>query len=321
MKHLWCLAILAVTLVSLSAAREDKFFDSEGVRIRYVEQGSGEPLVLIHGYSSDLERAWVNGGVFSNLATDHRVIALDLRGHGGSDKPRDPRAYGEKMGQDVVRLLDHLTLTRAHIVGYSLGAAIVAKLVTTNPERFVTATVGGGSFSRAPWTPQREQATEAAATELEGPFPFLSRILARLPREQPRPTDEALRQLSEAEVRRTQSDPKALAAFQRSSRALVVTAADMAAIRVPMLGVVGSRDGARTRLQELKAILPALKLVVIDGAVHSDVVRGADRSPEFVSALREFIAAHRIRVTQPPTMVPLVTGLETRQTIHADAAR
>jgi hypothetical protein len=95
----------------------------------------------------------------------------------------------------------------------------------------------------------------------------------------------------------------------------------MAAIRVPMLGVVGSRDGARTRLQELKAILPALKLVVIDGAVHSDVVRGADRSPEFVSALREFIAAHRIRVTQPPTMVPLVTGLETRQTIHADAAR
>jgi pimeloyl-ACP methyl ester carboxylesterase len=281
---------LWVALVSLSAVSQDQSFDSAGVRIRYVDQGSGEPIVLIHGYTSDLERGWVNGGVLSNLAADHRVIALDLRGHGRSDKPRSPSAYGEEMGRDVVRLLDHLTLSRAHIVGYSLGAVIVAKLVTTNPERFLTATLGGGSGWRA-WTARREQAAEAAAAEFEGPFPFLSRILAGVPTDQPRPTGEALRKLSEAEVQRTQSDPRALAAFQRSSHALVATAAEMAAVRVPMLGVVGSRDSARAGLQELKAILPALTLVVIDGAVHSDVVRGADRSPEFVRALREFIAA------------------------------
>jgi pimeloyl-ACP methyl ester carboxylesterase len=294
----------------LRAATEDKFFDAKGIQIRFVDQGSGEPVVLIHGYSSDIERGWVNAGVLSNLARDHRVLALDLRGHGKSGKPRDPSVYGEEMGQDVVRLLDHLNISRAHIVGYSLGAHITAKLVTTNPERFLTATLGGGAGWRT-WTPQRERAAEAAATELEGPIPFRSRVLARVPLDQPPPGDEALRTLSEAEVRRTSSDPMALAAFQRSSRALVSTAAAMAAVRVPVLGVVGSRDPALAAMQELKVILPALTLVVIDGAVHSDGVHGANKRPEFVRAIRELIVTHRNRV-EPSPMTPRTIGFEAR---------
>ena len=104
------------------AAPPDQFFDSNGVRIRYVEQGQGPAIVLMHGYTGTLDRHFVANGVFANLAKDYRVIAIDLRGHGKSGKPHDPKAYGEEMARDVVRLLDHLKIPRAHVLGYSLGA-------------------------------------------------------------------------------------------------------------------------------------------------------------------------------------------------------
>jgi pimeloyl-ACP methyl ester carboxylesterase len=126
-------ALHCVTLASVSA--DDQFFDSNGVRIRYVDQGSGPPVVLIHGFSGSLDTGWVETGVLPNLATDYRVIALDCRGHGKSDKPHDPQSYGLQMSEDVVRLLDHLNISRAHIVGHSMGAGIVAKLLITHPDR------------------------------------------------------------------------------------------------------------------------------------------------------------------------------------------
>src|SRR3990172_3098016 len=142
-QFLKCVPAILVALMPALASAQDKFFDSNGVRIRYVDQGSGQPVVLIHGFSGNIETSWMDTGVLSNLAKDHRVIALDCRGRGKSDKPRDPKAYGSEVGQDVVRLLDHLKISRAHIVGYSMGAGIVAKLLTTNPNRFLTATLGG----------------------------------------------------------------------------------------------------------------------------------------------------------------------------------
>src|SRR5207247_2144914 len=120
--------------------------------IRYVEQGSGEPVVLVHGYTSYIERAWIENnrnsppfgeGVLNALAKNYHVIAFDLRGHGKSDKPHDPAKYGAQISQDIVRLLDHLRIPRAHIIGYSYGATNTATLLSTTPDRFITATLGG----------------------------------------------------------------------------------------------------------------------------------------------------------------------------------
>jgi pimeloyl-ACP methyl ester carboxylesterase len=272
------------------ASAEDKFFNSNGVRIRYVDQGTGEPVVLVHGYTSVIERAWIETGVFPNLAKDHRVIALDLRGHGKSDKPHDPKAYAE-LGQDVVRLLDHLNVARAHIVGYSLGGAITAKLLTTNPDRFITSILGGSSGRRR-WTDQDERDAEAAAAELEGGLPYRALILSTAPTDQPRPTEEAIRKRSQEIV--ATNDPLAHAALVRARRELVVTDSQMAAVRVPTLAVVGSADRALMGVNALKAVWPALNVVVIQGAVHSSAnERGAPRRPEFVGAIREFVAAHK----------------------------
>jgi len=127
------LITLAVVLfLAATAHAQDRYFDSAGVRIRYVDRGKGEPVVLLHGNGGSLQ-GWFDSGIAANLERDYRVIALDARGHGQSGKPRDAAAYGQQMGLDVVRLLDHLGIRRAHMVGYSMGASILGKLVTTHP--------------------------------------------------------------------------------------------------------------------------------------------------------------------------------------------
>jgi pimeloyl-ACP methyl ester carboxylesterase len=287
-QYLNCLLVVLVVFISTVASAQDNYFDSNGVRIRYVDQGSGEPVVLVHGYTNVIERAWIETGVLPNLAKDHRVIALDLRGHGKSDKPHDPKAYAE-LGQDVIRLLDHLNIARAHIIGYSLGGAITAKLLTTNPDRFLTATLGGTSGRRR-WTAEDERNAEAAAAELEGEVPYRSLIVSTAPTDQPPPSEEDIRKRSRELV--AMNDPLAHAALLRAGRELVVTDAQMAAVRVPTLAVVGSADTALEGVEGLKVVWPALKVIVIDGATHSSE-RGAPRRPEFVNAIRDFVAAHR----------------------------
>src|SRR6185436_17749873 len=137
-----CAAMLGLVFATAPVFAQDNFFDSNGVPIRYVEQGSGEAIVLLHGGGASLD-GWLNSGMLQNLAKDYRVIAFDARGHSKSGKPHDVSAYGPEMGLDVVRLLDHLGIRRAHIVGYSMGAFITAQLLTAHPERFLTATLGG----------------------------------------------------------------------------------------------------------------------------------------------------------------------------------
>jgi len=283
-----CVLLLLVGLLPAVVSAQDKFFASNGVRIRYVDQGTGEPVVLVHGYTNDIENNWIATGVLSNLVKDHRVIALDLRGHGKSDKPHDTRAYAE-LGQDVVRLLDHLNIARAHIVGYSLGGIITAKLLTTNPDRFITVTLVAASGRRS-WTPQDERSAEATAADLESGVPYRSLILVTAPTDRPPPTEEAIRESSQRIVGK--NDPLAHAALTRARRDLVVTDSQMAAVRVPALAIVGTADPAAEGVKTLKAVWPTLQVVTVDGATHWGD-RGILTRPEFLASLRQFIAAHR----------------------------
>jgi len=127
------------------ASADDKFFNANGVKIRYVEAGRGDAVVLIHGFASSLDGTWRQNGVFDALAKDFHVVALDCRGHGKSDKPHDAASYGMQMVEDVARLLDRLNLRKAHIVGYSMGGAITGKFIAMHPDRVLTAVFGGSS--------------------------------------------------------------------------------------------------------------------------------------------------------------------------------
>lgn len=266
----------------------DHFFDSRGVRIRYVEQGQGAPVILIHGYTGTLERHWVNPGVFADLARDHRVIAMDCRGHGKSGKPHDPAAYGAQMAQDVVRLLDHLQIGRAHVVGYSMGAIIAGHLLTTNADRFLTATlVAHHAVYR--WTPEDEQEAEASARDLESDTPFKKLVVALTPAGTPLPSDEEIRKTMQPLV--AANDVQALAAYNRGRPGLVVAETAIAAVRVPALAIIGSADPSVNAVRELATIMPALRLVVVDRAEHGGE-RGILRHPEFLPTLRSFLSLH-----------------------------
>jgi pimeloyl-ACP methyl ester carboxylesterase len=118
-------------------------FDSKGVSIRYTVEGKGDPVLLIHGLYSSGQVNWRAPGVVKALVANHEVITMDVRGHGGSDKPQQADAYGLAMVEDVVRLLDHLGIKKAHIAGYSMGGMITMKLLTTHPERVKSAVLGG----------------------------------------------------------------------------------------------------------------------------------------------------------------------------------
>lgn len=181
-------------LLAACAAAQDRYFDANGVRIRYVDAGAGPVVVLVHGLTGDIERAWIHTGILTDLARDYRVLAFDLRGHGHSDKPHEPRAY-EEIGLDVIRLMDHAGVKRAH------------------------------------------------------------------------------------------------AALMRARRALLVSDAEIAALRVPTLAVVGTADPARPRVEAMRKVWPGLRVEVVPGAAHPTVhERGLPRHPEFTRAIRRHIA-------------------------------
>ncbi len=107
------------------------FFTSDGLKLYYEDQGSGEPLVLVHGFGQD-SSAWVD--VAHIYARYFRVINVDLRGGGQSEVP-DDKYSAQDLAGDILNLADRLDLERIHLCGFSLGGAIGMEFGISNPER------------------------------------------------------------------------------------------------------------------------------------------------------------------------------------------
>ena len=121
------------------------YADNEGIRIHYKTEGEGSPLVLQHWSLATMEN-WYDYGYVSALKNDYRLILLDARGHGGSDKPHTPDAYElEKRVEDIVAVLDDLGIAKAHYFGYSMGGWIGFGVARYAPERFRSLIIGGAA--------------------------------------------------------------------------------------------------------------------------------------------------------------------------------
>jgi len=136
----FCFSLLVALPIQVRAAE----FLSNGVTIHYIDEGSGDPVLLIHGFKASIESNWRIPGTIALLKkSGFRVIALDNRGHGLSDKPTRVEDYGIEMVEDVVRLLDHVGVKNVHVVGYSMGGMITMKLMVFHGDRVRSAVIGG----------------------------------------------------------------------------------------------------------------------------------------------------------------------------------
>ncbi len=145
------IVIIAMTVffrVAIAQEAASHEFRVKDVKISYLTEGQGPTVVLLHGWHSSSDVNWVKPGIVSELAKSHRVVAMDLPGHGKSDKPSNEDAYGLQLVENVVVLLDELKVEKAHIVGYSIGGSIALKLTTMHPHRVESLTLGGWGWLR-----------------------------------------------------------------------------------------------------------------------------------------------------------------------------
>jgi pimeloyl-ACP methyl ester carboxylesterase len=226
-------------------------FQNDGVDIAYLDEGEGEPVVLVHGFASTKEVNWLNPGWVSTLTgAGRRAIALDNRGHGASAKLYDPASYhSAAMAQDVRALLDHLHIPRADVMGYSMGARIAAFLARAHPERMRSVVLGGLGIRLVDGVGLPESIADA----LEAPS--LADVRD--------PQGRTFRVFAE----QTKSDLKALAACIRGSRQ-TLSRQDCARLTLPVLVAVGTKDDVAGSAQELAALIPHGRALDIPGRDH-----------------------------------------------------
>ncbi|MEO2196993.1 MAG: alpha/beta hydrolase [bacterium] len=238
---------------------------SDGVQIHYAELGSGTPVILIHGYTANAEGKWFKPGIAQALAERHRVIAIDARGHGQSEKPHDSMKYGPQMADDVVELMDHLGIQRAHVHGYSMGGSILTQVLARHPERVMTAIYGGS-----------------------GPREVDPAWQARVPDDAEAPDDLPRAPRSENWSGYPGFDRAALDAVRAYPWAPDDRAIDLTAVDIPVLAIVGGYDQPNARTHRMARELADFQLVVLPGETHGS----AHFNPRYTEALVEFVREH-----------------------------
>ena len=230
-------------------------FHNGDVEIAYLDEGEGDPIVLVHGFASSKTVNWVYPTWGSELRKHgYRVIALDNRGHGDSEKLYDPESYHIGiMAGDIIALMDHLRIERADMMGYSLGGRMTAWLAHRVPQRLRSAILGG-----------------IAMGLIEGGGPG-ENVAKALEADSLEDVKDPIGRTFRAFADQTRSDRKALAACLRGSRRLM-TREEAADIRVPVLIAVGTEDEIAGSTSELGRIIPGSKVLDIPNRDHMRAV-------------------------------------------------
>jgi len=230
-------------------------FHNGDVEIAYLDEGEGDPILLVHGFASTRNVNWVYPTWVSELRKNgRRVIALDNRGHGDSGKLYDAAAYEvATMAGDVIALMDHLKLERADVMGYSLGSRMTAVLARQQPQRLRSAIFGGIGIGLI----EGGGPGENVAAALEAPS--LEDVTD--------PVGRTFRAFAD----QTRSDRQALAACLRGSRRMM-TREEAAGIAVPVLIAVGTADEIAGSADALGKIIPGAEVLDIPNRDHMRAV-------------------------------------------------
>jgi len=258
---------------NVEVGQKDGFFTtSDGVKIHYLLYGdSGSWVVLVHGYSDSAQRMWFNTGIAPEIGKRHRVVAIDNRNHGQSDKPQPG---GSGRAQDVVELMDHLKIQRAHIHGYSMGGGITGQLLGMIPDRFITAGFGGSGMNetnptyRAAAEAMDDALPKATGADAEGMDRFRARVAAA------RPAGGAA----------------------AASAPAPAPAVDLTKLTIPILAVNGSFDNPYRKTHRLWREAQTFQNVILPGKTHlTAIAAGAAPSQKYIDAIARFIDMYDVK--------------------------
>ncbi|HDZ18924.1 hypothetical protein LCGC14_1444830 [marine sediment metagenome] len=257
------------------------YFDNKGIKINYEIEGEGPDLLMIHGFASSIEGNWRGPNWIDVLKGENRLILMDCRGHGKSDKPLDPKHYGPKMVDDIVNLLEHLSIEKANFFGYSMGSRLTLNVLLQHPYLVNSAILGGFVMS----LPNEEQREAAKKRSLATIAAFKDDNKEKVEN----PISRGFRQFAES----TGGDLKALAAvmegFYLTSNNQQDSPSEMKKrlknIEIPLMTVVGTNDfipGDKTLMAKL---VPDACHFQIQGRDHLTVVS----DPKFHMVVKAFL--------------------------------
>jgi len=277
--------VLGILVAPVALAQEkptDGYFTTkDNVKIHYVVQGKGTPVILIHGYTGSAEGNWFANGVAAALARNHMVVAIDCRNHGKSDKPQ-PNGPGK--AEDVIEMMDHLKIQRAHFHGYSMGGGIVARLLALIPERMITAAFGGSGI------PEVDPEWQAKVPpDKQGRDPQEDEVSKRL----------RIRHAMDNGMSREEAEK--LAATPPAARPAAATPAaarpagpqlDLTKLNIPMLAINGELDRPNAKTTRMAREVKNFTNVVLPGKSHLTAIAAGYIPKEYIESLVKFVNAN-----------------------------
>lgn len=270
------LVLSAGALVAEDQAKDDYFTTKDGVKIHYVTLGKGTPVILIHGYTGNADGNWFRNGVAQALAKNHMVVALDCRNHGKSDKP-EPNGWGR--ADDVIELMDHLKIQKAHFHGYSMGGMIVGQLMAKIPDRFISAGFGGSGIREV--DPDMQAKVPADKKGRDPKEDEVSRMLRIR-----RLMDNGL---SQAEAEKQAANPPAAARPATPVRRPDSPRLDLTKITFPVIAINGEFDGPNAKTHRMQREIKNFTCVVLPGKSHLTAIAAPYMPKEYLESVVEFI--------------------------------
>mgnify|MGYP000150024109 CR=1 FL=1 len=276
--QLCCAVLLALTSLA-SIAQNDPWQHhflkmSDGANLHYVTMGQGTPVILLHGAGGSGEGNWMRNGIGPALAQSNWVIALDQRGHAYTDE-----GGRGKMTQDVLELMNHLGIEKAHIGGFSMGGAVTGALLASNPEKFITAHFGGSGLR------ETEEWSENLPSEPEGEDVLSAQARA----------DYQAAQANRAETMAEMNklfDPMRAAAKQAAEVLPGESELDLWAVDFPILNIIGEYDRPFGRSHRFYREAKDYRRVILPGKDHLGSVMAGSMPQRYIDVMVEFIRAN-----------------------------
>ena len=304
---IFVLLVATATVAGAQEAKDGFFTASDGVKIHYLTLGDrGSWVVLIHGYSDSARRMWFTTGIAPEIAKNHRVVAIDNRNHGQSDKPQPG---GSGRADDVIELMDQLKIEKAHIHGYSMGGGFVGQLLGKIPGRFITAGFGGSGMTetdpelRAKAAALDEASPKATGADAEAMTRFRSRVStartsgALAPAAGTAATSAPSTTSTTSTTSGGATASNATAAPPRTPLATGTAATvDLTKLTIPIIGINGAFDGPYAKTMRLWREVKVFHNVVLPGKTHLTAIAvGGPMPQQYIEEIARFIDHYDVK--------------------------